>query len=116
MTSPRHIWAKLILLALAGYFLVPVWWLLVASTKNAEGLFAGTGALWFNGFHLFENLHNLISFNNGEYLRWLGNSFLYASAAGIGCTVVSVLAGYGFAKFNFRGRNIVFGMVLRSVM
>jgi len=114
--TPRHAGAKLLLLLLAGYFLVPVWWLIVASTKNAEGLFAGTGALWFHGFHLFDNLHDLFTFNNGEYLRWLGNSVLYAFAGGIGCTVISVLAGYGFAKFSFRGRNIVFALVLGSVM
>jgi multiple sugar transport system permease protein len=114
--TPRHAGAKLLLLLLACYFLVPVWWLIVASTKNAEGLFAGTGALWFNGFHLFDNLHSLFTFNNGEYLRWLGNSVLYAFAGGIGCTVIAVLAGYGFAKFNFRGRNLVFALVLGSVM
>ncbi|HEY0002923.1 MAG TPA: carbohydrate ABC transporter permease [Actinoplanes sp.] len=98
------------------YFLVPVWWLLVASTKNAEGLFSGSGALWFNGFHFFDNLHDLFTFNNGEFLRWLGNSALYAFTGGIGCTVVSVLAGYGFAKFKFRGRNLIFAAVLGSVV
>ncbi|WP_307834270.1 carbohydrate ABC transporter permease [Paractinoplanes lichenicola] len=108
--------AKLLLLALCGYFLVPVWWLLVASTKNAEGLFSGSGALWFNGFHLADNLRDLFTFNNGEFVRWLGNSVLYALAGGIGCTVISVLAGYGFAKYTFRGRNLVFAMVLGSVM
>ncbi|MBL7255637.1 carbohydrate ABC transporter permease [Actinoplanes sp. LDG1-01] len=113
---PRHVGAKLLLLALCGYFLVPVWWLLVASTKNAEGLFSGSGALWFNGFHLADNLRDLFTFNNGEFVRWLGNSVLYALAGGIGCTVISVLAGYGFAKYTFRGRNLVFAMVLGSVM
>ncbi|MFF5083447.1 carbohydrate ABC transporter permease [Actinoplanes sp. NPDC000266] len=117
MTRPRHIWAKLLLLAMVCYFLIPVWWLLVASTKNAEGLFSGNGALWFsNGFHLFENLGDLFTYNNGEYLRWLGNSALYAFAGGIGCTIISVLAGYGFAKFTFRGRTVVFAAVLGSVM
>jgi multiple sugar transport system permease protein len=114
--TPRHIWAKLLLLAMVCYFLVPVWWLVVASTKDAPGLFSGTGALWFSGFHLFDNLGDLFTFNNGEYLRWLGNSVLYAFAGGIGCTIVSVLAGYGFAKFGFRGRNAVFALVLGSVM
>ncbi len=113
---PRHVGAKLLLLALCCYFLVPVWWLLVASTKNAEGLFSGSGALWFRGFHLVDNLRDLFAFNNGEFVRWLGNSVLYALAGGIGCTIISVLAGYGFAKFTFRGRNLVFALVLGSVM
>ena len=116
MTRPRYVWAKLLLLALVCYFLVPVWWLVVASTKNAPGLFAGTGALWFHGFHLIGNLRDLFTYNNGEYLRWLGNSVLYALTGGVGATVISVLAGYGFAKFAFRGRNLVFALVLGSVL
>jgi multiple sugar transport system permease protein len=113
---PRHVGAKLVLLAMVGYFLVPVWWLVVASTKNAQGLFSGSGALWFHGFHVVDNLRTLFTFNNGEYLTWLGNSLLYASTGGIGCTIVSVLAGYGFAKYTFPGRNLVFALVLGSVM
>jgi multiple sugar transport system permease protein len=116
VTPPRYVWAKLLLLALVCYFLIPVWWLVVASTKNAQGLFAGTGALWFRGFHLIGNLQDLFTYNNGEYLRWLGNSVFYALTGGIGATVISVLAGYGFAKFSFRGRNLIFAMVLGSVM
>jgi multiple sugar transport system permease protein len=116
VSPPRHVWAKLLLLALVCYFLVPVWWLVVASTKNAQGLFSGSGALWFHGFHLFGNLKELFTYNNGEYLRWLGNSALYAVTGGVGATVISVLAGYGFAKFSFRGRNAVFALVLGSVM
>jgi multiple sugar transport system permease protein len=115
-SSPRHVWAKLLLLALVCYFLVPVWWLVVASTKNAQGLFSGSGALWFHGFHLFGNLKELFTYNNGEYLRWLGNSALYAVTGGVGATVISVLAGYGFAKYSFRGRNAIFALVLGSVM
>ena len=113
---PRYVGAKLLLLAMVCYFLIPVWWLIVASTKNAQGLFSGSGALWFNGFHLFANLKDLFTYNNGEYLRWLGNSVLYAATGGVGSTIISVLAGYGFAKFRFRGRNLIFAMVLGSVM
>ncbi|GAA3607222.1 carbohydrate ABC transporter permease [Kineosporia mesophila] len=116
MSKPRHVGAKLILLALVCYFLLPVWWLLVASTKNSHGLFSGSGALWFDGFHLFGNLGDLFTYNNGEYLRWLWNSVLYAGVGGIGCTIVSVLAGYGFAMYRFTGRNLVFAAVLGSVM
>jgi multiple sugar transport system permease protein len=107
---------KLALLALVCYFLLPAWWLVVASTKNAQGLFSGSGALWFDGFHFFGNLGDLFTFNNGEYVRWLGNSVLYAGAGGIGCTIISVLAGYGFTMYRFAGRNLLFAAVLGSVM
>ena len=44
------------------------------------------------------------------------NSFVYAFAGGIGATVLAILAGYGFAKYRFRGRGAVFTIILGSVM
>lgn len=115
--KPRNVIAHLFLVVLVIYFLVPVWWLLVASTKNAPDLFAGTGALWFGkDFNLFANLADLFTYNGGEYLQWLGNSVLYAVSGGVGATVIAVLAGYGFAKYRFRGRNFTFALLLGSVM
>lgn len=114
----HNVVAHLFLIALVFYFLIPVWWLVVASTKDAQGLFGGTsGALWFDKrFNFWNNLRDLFTYNNGEYLRWLGNSLLYALAGGLGATVISVLAGYGFAKYRFRGRNFMFALLLGSVM
>jgi multiple sugar transport system permease protein len=104
--------------ALIIYFLIPIWWLFVASTKDVHGLFAGTsGALWFDkNFAFLGNLQELFVYNDGIYLRWLGNSLFYAVAGGVGATILSVLAGYGFAKFRFRGRRLFFSVLLGSVM
>jgi multiple sugar transport system permease protein len=108
----------LFLAILIVYFLIPIWWLFVASTKDVTGLFQGTtGALWFDkNFALGPNLVELFTYNDGIYLRWLGNSVFYSLTAGIGATVLSVLAGYGFAKFRFFGRRFFFAVLLGSVM
>lgn len=108
-----------ILLAVASlYFLLPMWWLFVAGTKSTQGLFTGTGGpLWFDrDFALFDNIAQLATYNNGIYLKWLGNSFLYATAGGLGATILAVLAGYAFAKYRFRGRTVSFMILLASVM
>ena len=108
-----------ILLAVASlYFLLPMWWLFVAGTKSTQGLFTGTGGpLWFDeDFALFDNIAQLATYNNGIYLKWLANSFLYATAGGLGATILAVLAGYAFAKYRFRGRTVSFMILLASVM
>jgi len=117
-SNRRNVIAHLFLLALVLYFLVPIWWLFVASTKDAHGLFSGSGGtLWFDKtFNLFANLKELFTYNGGEYARWLGNSALYALTGGIGATVLSVTAGYGFAKYRFKGRDLSFAILLGSVM
>jgi multiple sugar transport system permease protein len=108
----------LVLGAAMLYFLLPLWWLVVASTKSTAGLYNGSaGPLWFDGdFNLVENLRGLAEYNQGQYFRWLGNSFLYAFLGGGGATVLSVLAGYAFAKYAFRGRSTAFLILLASVM
>lgn len=110
--------AHAFLVILVVYFLLPLWWLVVASTKDAHGLFSGTGgALWFDQhFALFDNLGELFTYNDGIYLRWLGNSLFYALSGGIGATILSILAGYGFAKFDFAGRRFSMALLLGSVM
>ena len=115
--GPR-IGSHLFLLALVLYFITPLWWLVVASTKTNSGLFTGSGGpLWFNDeFNLFENFAGLWTHQGGIYWTWLGNSFLYALTAGVGATLFAVLAGYGFAKYNFRGRDFSFALLLGSVM
>jgi multiple sugar transport system permease protein len=117
-TGGRHVVPHLFLGALVIYFLIPIWWLFVASTKTAAGLFNGSsGALWFDRtFALLPNLRNLFTYNDGIYLRWIGNSLFYAVAGGVGATILAVLAGYGFAKFRFAGRRVMLAILLGSVM
>jgi multiple sugar transport system permease protein len=111
----RNTLAHIFLGILIIYFLIPIWFLIVASTKNAHGLFAGSaGALWFDkNFNLFQNVHDLFTYDGGIYLQWIGN---YAVSGGVGATILCVLAGYAFAKFRFRGRNLTFALLLGSVM
>ena len=100
------------------YFLMPVWWLIVASTKSNSGLFFGAhGSMWFDKkFALWDNIKQLCTYQDGIYWRWIGNSFLYALVGGFGATAVAVMAGYGFSKFRFRGKNAYFNIVLGALM
>ncbi|MCP2635844.1 carbohydrate ABC transporter permease [Microbacterium sp. HD4P20] len=112
----RRIGSHVLLIILSIYFVIPIWWLFVAATKSTGSLFASP-AFWFDDpAAFFTNVAGLFEHQGGIYWRWLGNSFLYAFAGGIGATVIAVLAGYGFAKYGFRGRGVMFGMILGSVM
>lgn len=114
----RRIGSHLFLLLAVVYFVVPLWWLVVGSTKSNSGLFVGSGgALWFNDeFALWDNVKQLFTYQGGIYWTWMRNSFVYAIVGGVGSTVLAVLAGYALAKYRFRGRNLYFSMLLGSVM
>lgn len=112
----RRLGSHVVLVLLAIYFVVPLWWLAVASTKTNSGLFAGD-ALWFGpDFALWDNIAGLFTHQGGIYWTWFRNSFVYAIAGGVGATALSVLAGYGLAKYRFRGRSAFFALLLGSVM
>ena len=115
--KPRHFGAHLVLGILLIYFLVPFFWIIINASKNASGLFGGGNALWFaESIDYIGNLRELFTYNGGIYLRWIGNSAFYAITGGVGATVLAVLAGYGFAKFAFKGREFTFALLLGSVM
>jgi multiple sugar transport system permease protein len=105
----------LFMLAFLVYFLMPLTWLLIASTKSLDDLFSSFG-LWFSGFNLFDNISETFSKDGGVYWTWLRNTLGYSFVSAIGAALLAAAAGYGFAKFAFRGKNLLFWFVLGSVM
>ncbi len=98
------------------YFLVPFFWLVVSSTKTAGDLF-GTFGLWFAPtFNLGSNLAQLFSYSDGIYVRWLLNTLLYAGVGALLGTFLAAMAGYALAKYAFRGRNLIFSVVLGAIL
>ncbi|WP_042391946.1 carbohydrate ABC transporter permease [Streptacidiphilus carbonis] len=98
-----------------AYTLVPLLWLVMSSTKNSQSLFSSFG-LWFgNGFSFFHNVHEVLTYDNGIYVRWLGNTVLYAVVGAGGAAALAALGGYGLAKYSFRGKRMVFGMVIGAI-
>ncbi len=97
------------------YFLIPIWWLLVASTKDTGDVLT-TAPLWFADFNFFANIGDLAAFRDGVYFRWLGNSVLYAGLGALVATVFAGMAGYALAKYDFRGRDRIFNVILGGVL
>ncbi|MEE1799547.1 carbohydrate ABC transporter permease [Streptomyces sp. JV176] len=97
------------------YSLAPVWWLLVAATKGQRDLYT-TNGLWFSDFHLWENVRTLFTYQDGIFLKWMGNTLFYGFAGTIGMTVICVACGYGLALYEFRGRSILMGCVIGSFL
>lgn len=109
-------WIVLAVMTLAaGYFLLPVWWLLVSATKTNSGLFTGNG-FWFGDFALMDNVRAVFTEEGGIFSRWLLNSAVYAVGGAALSTLISALAGYALAKYSFRGRELTFNVVLAAVL
>ena len=116
--SPREKRSTLLTVIMAVlliYSILPLVWLLINSTKTQEALFDSFG-LWFSGdFVLFQNIGQVFTYGNGEFVRWFGNTLLYVVVGAGGATLLATLAGYGLAKFDFPGKKAVFAVVLGAV-
>jgi multiple sugar transport system permease protein len=111
----RRALATFVLLVFLVYFVLPLFWLVVSSTKSNDDLFSSFG-LWFAAFHFPQNLRDVFTYDDGVYLTWLRNTAFYSVAAGVGTALVSTLAGYAFAKYRFPGRGFLFAVILGSIM
>jgi multiple sugar transport system permease protein len=94
---------------------VPLVYLVLSATKTNGDLFTTFGFGFGTEFHLWQNLSELLARDNGIFMRWMFNSVLYSTLAGLGAAIFATAAGYAFAKFKFRGRNLTFGLVLGAV-
>jgi multiple sugar transport system permease protein len=104
-----------VMLIACCYFLVPVCWLVMSATKDSTDL-ADSFGLWFAHDHLRQNLSDTFRYDDGVFARWLANSALYSVVGGAAATLLSGMAGYALAKFDFQGRNAVFSVILAGVL
>jgi multiple sugar transport system permease protein len=107
--------AMIVLVAAAVYFLLPVYWLIVNSTKTQPDLIDSNG-FWFAEWNLGENLSELFDRDGGIFVRWALNSLLYAGLGAAIGTLLSAMAGYALAKYQFRGREAIFAVILGGVL
>jgi len=107
--------AHIFMLVFLSYFLIPLIWLLISSTKTNAGLFSTFGFWFGKEFNFFQNLQDLFAYDNGDFALWMRNTAVYAVVAALGSSLIATMAGYAFAQYRFPGRNLLFGIVLASV-
>ncbi|NKX94165.1 carbohydrate ABC transporter permease [Sanguibacter hominis ATCC BAA-789] len=97
------------------YFLFPIWWLFVSSTKD-RGQFTSTNPMWFADWALWDNIKAVLTYRDGVYLQWIVNSLMYTIGGALIGTVLAGMCGYALAKYRFRGREALFNIVLGGVL
>ncbi|GGL82659.1 sn-glycerol-3-phosphate transport system permease protein UgpE [Deinococcus aerolatus] len=106
------LWLHLALLPLALIFLAPLWIMAVFSTHPETAIFSPNPPLWFGGAFM-ENFRGLQADTN--FLRTLFNSTMIASLYTVFSMLLTSMGGYAFAKFDFPGKNWLFGLILATL-
>jgi multiple sugar transport system permease protein len=97
---------------LLAYFMLPLAWLVVNSTKSNDQLFTTFGLSFADTFSLFDNIAKLATYQDGIFFRWFGNTILYAVVGAGGAAIIAAMGGYALAKFDFHGRRGILAAVL----
>ncbi len=105
------------LLAMLAFTVMPLAFMLTASVMTAIQIRSMPYPWIPTEFH-WENFAKAIRGNDGSYIypRNMLNSLIVAASVATTTIVLASLAGYGLAKFNFRGRNIVFMLIMATMM
>jgi multiple sugar transport system permease protein len=98
----------------AVYCLLPVAWVVVASTKSSRELFSTF--TFAPGASLWYNIGALTAYQDGVYWKWMANTALYAGVGALASAALSGLTGYTLAKFRFPGRTAMFNILLAGVL
>ena len=103
----------LLLAAGALFMLFPLYWMVVSTlVPHAEA--------YSRQLHLipqtivFDNY--IDGWNNAPWPQWYGNTLIIVITSVAGLTFFSLLSGFAFAKYEFRGRNIMFLLILSTLM
>ncbi|SDO68200.1 carbohydrate ABC transporter permease [Lentzea jiangxiensis] len=99
------------LLAIGLLFAYPFWWLVSASLKDRSRVFDNALLPSPADFANYAEVWRAV-----PLLAWVGNSAAVGIAAAVAATVSSAVVAFGFARFRFRGRDALFGLVLATMM
>ena len=103
---------EIVLILLAMLFLLPITWMLTSSLKTPEQL--------TNYKQLFQFPITFRAYaegwKGGRFLTYIKNSVTIAGLCVTGTLISCSLAAFGFAKFNVKGKNILFMVVLSTMM
>lgn len=109
----RHTLIYALLLIAAAVAVLPIAWMVLASFKRVEDMFI-TPMQWLPNPWYFRAYSD--AWAARDFTRYFLNSFFVAGSITAGNILLCAMAGYGLAKFKFRGRHFFFLLILSTLM
>lgn len=102
-------------ISVGAIFVFPFIWMILSSLKYNEDVLA-IPIRFFPPKWYWESYINAFSYSDYDFARYIFNSFFVTFWAVALCIFLSATSGYGFAKYKFKGNNILFTIVLSTIM
>ena len=103
----------LTLILFALFFLLPMLWMLVTAFKPFEEWLTPN---WIPMNPTLENFTSIFNDKSLPVVNWFLNSLLIASLFTLVILIIDSLAGYAYARLEFPGKNLLFGLMLATLV
>ena len=111
----RETFSYIILILIAFALCYPLLWMFFASCKTNAEIYSGVNLLPQN-FNFDAYRDGWKGVGNNTYTRFFTNSFLLVIPTALFTITSSALVAYGFARFEFKGKKILFLILLSTLM
>jgi len=101
------------LIGTAVVYVLPFWWMLITSVKELQETFSYPPTLFPKTFTLQPYR---LAWEYSPWLLYLRNTLFIVIGGLVGVLLTSSLCAYGFSRIKFKGRDVVFVLLLASMM
>ena len=103
----------LVLILFALFFLLPLLWMVVTAFKPFEEWLTPN---WIPANPTLENFTSIFNDKSLPVVNWFVNSLLIAALFTVAILIIDSLAGYAYARLEFPGKNLLFGLMLATLV
>jgi multiple sugar transport system permease protein len=103
----------LLMTLFALFFLLPLLWMVSTAFKPFEEWLS---ASWIPVNPTLENFTSIFNDKTLPVVKWFFNSLLIASLFTAAILIIDSLAGYAYARLEFPGKNVLFGLLLATLV
>ena len=117
MKFVSNVFLYILLSVIAVIMVFPFLWMVINSFNSEGNIFRIPPTLIPDKLFkkdMFENY--VVVLRDYNFLRYALNSFIVATSAALGQIFTCSLAGFAFARMNFRGKNLIFSLLLMTMM
>ena len=111
--KPGDLLTYAVLILLAIFFIAPVVWMISTSLKAGSAVFTDTG--WIPENPSLENFETIFG-SDFPVINWFITSLLTASIGTALVVAFTSMSGYAFARMDFPGKRILFGLLIATLL
>ncbi len=121
----RSFWSRISISQIIAYLILIVWgvttvypflWVIMNSFKTRGEILSDSFSIPMPGTQSFTLEHYQTATERSDFFSAYTNSLLISVTVTVAVVLLAGLAAYGLVRYNFRGKKIIYGLVIASMM